>query len=281
MQSMRHPSKFVLFAAALALAAAPAFAGIHYKSVTHMEGGPQSRTAAGDMKGDTKVEGWAAGDKARIEFRESANPMMKTGMFMITKDGGKTMYMVNPEDKTYVEWDLKAMLGTAGAVMNGMGALVKMDFSTPKIEKLAEEDGGTLLGLPTRHVRYRTSYTLTVKVLGMGNSSDVVSEQDIWTTQKLSDIALGAWLRADPPQTGNEQLDKLIASGREKIQGIPLKMITVSTNTDKKKGRTTVTRMTMEVTEINASTAVPPSSFEIPAGYKQTEMMMPARQGRQ
>jgi len=54
------------------------------------------------------------------------------------------------------------MLGTAGAVMNGMGAMVKMDFSTPKVEKLADEDGGTLLGLPTRHVRYRTSYTLTV-----------------------------------------------------------------------------------------------------------------------
>ncbi|HEX3528891.1 MAG TPA: DUF4412 domain-containing protein [Thermoanaerobaculia bacterium] len=273
---MRHSSKSVLFAAALALAAAPAFAGIHYKSVTHMEGGPQGRTA-----GDTKVEGWAAGDKSRVEFRESASPLMKPGMYMITKDGGKTMYMVNPEDKTYFEWDLKGMLGTAGAVMNGMGAMVKMDFSTPKVEKLVDEDGGTLLGLPTRHVRYRTSYTLTVKVLGMGNSSDVVSDQDIWTTQKLSDLALGAWLRADPPHTGNEQLDKLIASGREKIQGIPLKMITVSTNTDKKKGKQTVTRMTMEVTEINTSASVPPSSFEIPAGYKESEMMMPARQGRQ
>jgi len=115
----------------------------------------------------------------------------------------------------------------------------------------------------------------------MGNSSDVVSEQDIWTTQKLSDLALGAWLRADPPRTGNEQRDKLIASGREKIQGIPLKMVTVSTNTDKKKGKQTVTKMTMEVTEINTSASVPPSSFEIPAGYKEAEMMMPARQGRQ
>jgi hypothetical protein len=275
MRPMTHSSKSALFAAALALAAAPAFAGIHYKSVTHMEGGPQSRSA-----GDTQVEGWAAGDKARVEFRESANPMMKTGMYLITKDGGKTMYMVNPEEKTYVEWDLKGMLGTAGAAMNGMGAMLKMDFSTPKVEKLLDEDGGTLLGLPTRHVKYRTSYTLTVKVLGMGSSSDVVSEQDIWSTQKLSDAALGAWLRADPPHTGNEQLDKLIAAGREKIQGVPLKMITVSTNTDKKKGKTTVTKMTMQVTEINASAVVPPSSFEIPAGYKEAEMMVPGRQGR-
>jgi hypothetical protein len=273
---MQSRSK-TIFAASfltLALAAAPAVAGIHYKSVTRTEGGPQSRSA------DTQVEGWAAGDKARIEFRESANPMMKKGMFIITKDGGKTMYMVNPEDKTYAEWDLQAMLGMAGTVMNGMGPLLKMEFTTPKVEKLLDEDGGTLLGMPTRHVRYRTSYTLTVKVLGMGNSSDVVSDQDIWATQKLADVALGAWLRADPPHTGNEQLDKLIATGREKIQGIPLKMITVSTNTDKKKGKQTVTKMTMEVTQLDTAAAVPPSSFEIPAGYKETQMMVPARQDR-
>jgi hypothetical protein len=272
---LRHSSsRSALLAAAFVLAAAPGFAGIHYRSVTHSEGGPQGRSS------DMQVEGWAAGDKARVEFRESASPMMKKGMYLITKDGGRTMIMVNPEDKTYFEWDMKAMLGMAGSVMNGIGPLLKMDFSPPKVEKLLDEDGGTLLGMPTRHVRYRTSYTLTMKVLGMGNSSDVVSEQDIWTTQRLTDAALGAWLRADPPHTGNEQLDKLIAAGREKVQGIPLKMVTVSTSTDKKRGKQTVTKMTMEVTELDTSASVPGSSFEIPAGYKETQMVMPERPGR-
>jgi hypothetical protein len=160
-----------------------------------------------------------------------------------------------------------------------MGPLLKLQFSDPKVEKLLDEDGGTLLGLPTRHVRYRTSYTMTVKVFGMGSSSDVVTEQDVWLTQKLQDVALGLWLRADPPRTGNEQLDKLIASGRGKVQGFPLKSVIASTSTDKKKGTQTVTHTTMEVTQLDASAAVPPSSFEIPAGYTETQMLPAAKQG--
>jgi hypothetical protein len=271
---MRHRSRLAFFTAVLALAAAPAFAGIHYKAATRTE----SAQARGT--GDMQVEGWVAGDKARVEFRESSNPVAKKGAYLITKDGGKTIYIVDPEDKTYAQWDLQAMLGLAGGIMNGMGPLLKLEFTDPKVEKLLDEDGGTLLGLPTRHVRYRTSYAITVKVFGMGNTSDVVSDQDVWATQRLQDAALGVWLRSDPPRTGNEQLDKLIASGRGKMQGFPLKMVTVSTNTDKKKGKQTVTRSTMEVTQLDTAAAVPATSFEIPAGYKETQMLVPGQQGR-
>jgi hypothetical protein len=268
---MRQQSKaFVTTALFLALAA-PASAGIHYKSVTRTE------TSAGRGGGETQVEGWAAADKARVEFHGSASPLTKEGTYLLTKDGGKTVYFVNPEEKTYAIWDLKAMLGMAGGIMNGMGPLLKFQFTDPKVEKLLDEDGGTVAGLPTRHVRYRTSYTLTVKVFGMGNSSDVVTEEDIWATQRLSDLGLGIWLRSEPMRTGNDELDKMIASGREKIQGFPLKMTSVSTNTDKKKGKQTVTRTSMEVTQLDTSASVPASSFEIPAGYKETEMMVGPR----
>ena len=50
-------------ATALLLAlAAPAFAGIHYKSVTRTE------SASGRGGGETQAEGWAAGDKARVDY---------------------------------------------------------------------------------------------------------------------------------------------------------------------------------------------------------------------
>ena len=269
---MSHRSKpLVITAFLLALAAAPAFAGIHYKSVTRTE------APSGRGGGDTQAEGWVDGGKARVDFHSSANPVTKAGSYLITKDGGKTIYLVDPEEKTYAEWDLQAMMGLAGGIMNGIGPVLKFQFTDPKVEKLLDEDGGTVAGLPTRHVRYRTSYTLTVKVFGMGSSSDVVTDEDIWATQRLSDVGLGVWLRAEPLRTGNEQLDKMIASGREKIQGFPLKMTSVSTNTDKKKGKQTVTRTSMEVTELDTSASVPASSFEIPAGYKETQMMVSPR----
>lgn len=274
---MRQPSKLATLVAAvlLALAAAPAFAGIHYKATTRMEN-PQARGNNNDMQ----VEGWAAGDKARVEFRESSNPLMKKGSYLISKDGGKTIYLVSPEDKTYAAWDVAAMLGTMGGIMNGMGPLLKFEVSNPKVEKSLDEDGGTLLGLPTRHLRYRTSYTMTMKIFGRGNTSDVVIDQDVWATQKLPDPALGVWLRANPPRTGNEQIDKLITAQSGKIEGIPLKTVSVSTSTDQKRGQKTVTRTTMEVTQLDTAATVTPSSFEIPAGYKETEMLIPQAAGR-
>jgi len=259
-------SKPVVLAFALALSALPAFAGVHYKSVT--------KTQDAQSKGSSiVVEGWVSGDKARVEFKESANPMAKQGTWLLTKDGGKTMYMVNPEDKTYAEWNLQAMLGMVGSVMQGMGPLLKIEFSDPKVEKLLEEDGGTVAGMSTRHVRFRTSYSMKIRVLGMGNEANVLTEQDVWATERLQDIALGVWLRSDPPRTGNEQFDKLIAAEAGKIQGFPLKTVTVTTTTQKKNNKQTVTRSTMEVTELDTSASVPGSSFEIPAGYKETQLM--------
>jgi hypothetical protein len=256
-------------AAAFLLAAAPGFAGIHYKSVTHTE-----TEGARGRSNNVQAEGWVSGDKAKIAILESNdNPIAQQGTYILTKDGGKTLYLVNPKDKTYAQWSLQGMLGTVGSVMNGMGALLKIQFTDLKSDKVAEEDGGALLGLPTRHYKLRTSYVATVKVLGMGNTSNVVSEQDVWTSTKLADPGLGVWLRAEPPRTGNVEFDKLIASQTVHFAGYPLKMVTVSTSTNTKRNQTTTTRTTMEVTQIDAAANVPASTFEIPAGYKEAEMV--------
>ncbi|HYO16215.1 MAG TPA: hypothetical protein VE685_23705, partial [Thermoanaerobaculia bacterium] len=170
---MKKFQRSVLSVLLLLAAAAPSWAGIHYKAVTTNQDAKSK-----EMK--MQVEGWVSGDNAKVVFQDSNNPMAQEGAYLITKDGGRTVYLVDPKEKTYMKWDIEAMLGMAGAVIEGMGPLLKMEFSEPKVEKLLEEDGGTVAGLPTRHTRYRTSYTMKVKVLGMGNEASVVTEQDIW-----------------------------------------------------------------------------------------------------
>lgn len=264
MRQLTRTFASVLFTAALATA--PAWAGIHYKAVTDNQD-----SKAGSSK--IEVEGWVSGNSARVEIKDSNNPVMGTGTYLLTKDGSKTIYLVNPEEKTYAKWDVQAMLGALGSVMKGMGPLLKMDVSEPKVEKLAEEDGGQLLGLPTRHYKYRTSYNMTFKVFGMGQTSNVLVEQDIWSTDQLNDLALGAWLRSEPPTMGNEGLDRLIKSEMGKMRGYPLKTVTVTTNTPQKKGEKTVTRSTMQVTQLDTSATVPASRFEIPSGYQETQLL--------
>ena len=269
--------KRLVFFLLLTLTSLPAFAGIHYKAVTTTttEG---AQNQAGNM--NMKVEGWVSSGMARVEFKESDNPVAKSGAYLITKDGGKTIYLVDPKEKTYAEWDLQAMLGLAGAVMQGMGPLLKMEFSDPKVEKLLDEDGGTVAGQPTRHTRYRTSYSMKVKVLGMGNESNVVTEQDIWSTDRLQDAGLGIWLRSDPVRTGNEQFDKLIAAEVGKTGGFPLKTVTVSTTTPKK-GNKTTSRSTMQVTDLDTSADVAAASFEIPAGYQEIQLLPTGEEGEE
>ena len=266
MRSARTSLSLVL----LFLLAVPCAAGIHYQAVT------KAQDASGRST-NIEVEGWVSGGSAKIVFKESGNPMFHEGAYLLTKDGGKTLYLVDPKEKTYAVWDLDAMVGMAGAMMQGMGPLLKVEVSDPKVEDLGSSDGGTLLGLPTRRSRSKTSYSMKVKVLGMGQSTDVVTEQDIWATNALSDVGLGVWLRSDPPKTGNPQIDKLIAA-QAKIEGFPLKTVTVSTTTQK--GRSNTTRSTMEVKTLDTKAIVAEATFELPAGYKQTEMMMPGQPPR-
>jgi hypothetical protein len=244
--------------------AAPAFAGLHYTSVTETTP-PQGKAQT------LRAEGWVDGDKAKVAFTESGNPMLGEGNYLLTTDGGKTLVLVNPKEKTYAPFDLSQMMGAAGAMLKGMGSMVKMSFTNQKVEKLVEEPGPAILGYDTTHYRFKTSYDSEIKVMGMGNSSHHETIGDTWTTPKLTDGGLHAWLRREPPRTGIADLDQMIANDMKKgITGVPLKMSSVTTSTDQK-GRETKSSTTMEVTSMKTE-AVPAATFEIPAGYGETQL---------
>jgi hypothetical protein len=271
---MSHSRRASFAATAFALLAVPAAAAIHYQATTTTDN-PQG----GQLK--MVVEGWVDGEKARIEFRESANPMAPAGAYLVTQDGGRTLLLVNPEEKTYAAWDLTAMMRLAGAVMEGMGPLLKIEFSEPQVEKLLDEDGGPVAGVPTRHQRFRSSYSTQIKVLGMRQASQTENLQDVWVTRDLTDVALGVWLRHEPPRTGNADLDRLIGSEMGKIEGFPLRTVTVSKTAGGKKGqRETVTRSEMVVTELDRHAPAPAAShFQVPQGYSEVQMLPPGQGG--
>lgn len=252
----------VAFSAVLALAAAPLRAGIYYESTTSDEQG----------KSQIRVKSWVEGGKARIEFEQGLDKsMMPKGSYLVTTDGGRTVYLVNPQEKTYGVWDLEAMLQTLGQVMEAAGPMMDLSIDNPRVEKRGQEAGGTIVGLPTTLYRYHTSYDFTMKIMGMTRSSHIEMDQEIWATGALEAPGMGVWLRADRP-TGFEGLDKLIQAEMSKVQGFPLKTVTVTTTTGKK-GKENTTRSTMEVTVLDRNRAMPDSTFEIPAGYQETQVM--------
>ena len=240
-----------------ALVAVQAQADLRYKVQTKTEGGPRNG-------GGTQVmQMTAAGDKARMEFVEGGP--MKSDSYILTKDGGKTMVMVSTKDKTYMNWDMDAMMGMAGA----MTSMMKMEVTDPKMEKLLDEAGAPLLGYPTRHYKFRISYGMSMTVMGFSTASQVVRDEESWTTTRIDTAALSRWIKK-APKTMNESLDKLIALERDRMEGLPLKTISAQTSTDKK-GKAQVLKTTMEVTEVETLTA-DPKSFEVPAGYTEAKL---------
>lgn len=256
---------FVRVLAILALlAAVPAWAGVHYKAETVMSGAQKSRTA---------VEAWVDGEKTKVVFVESDQPMMGPSTYLLSTDGGKTLYLVNPQEKTYMEWDLQGMLAAFGSVMESMQGLMSMEFSDVEVKKLSEESGGELLGYSTVHSRYRTSYTTLIKVMGIKRQSTTETIQEIWSTDAFGDPGFGVWLRSEPPATGIEGLDEMIASEMSRVEGLPLKTVVTSTTVGQKGKRETTTTTETEVTMIE-KTSISDSEFEIPAGYTKQEMQM-------
>jgi hypothetical protein len=253
-------------AACLTLAlASPLSAGVKMTTVTSATG------ANAEMQNQT-AEGWVSGSKMKVVMTESGNPLLEKGSWLLTQDGGRTMYLVNPKEKTYARFDLEAMLSTATTALKAMGPMAKMTFSEPQVEKLAEEAGPEMLGLATTHTKFRTTYSLNMQVLMMKMNNKTETVEEVWSTTGLEDeLGMRAWLRKGV-RTGDPGFDRVIEAEMSKITGLPLKRVATTTTTDDK-GRKTTTTVTTEVTALERGVDIPDSTFAIPAGFEEVELM--------
>ena len=246
---MRKP---LIICSLVIAAAAYCFAGVEFVAQTRSEGG-----------GDVTVHAFVSGSRAKVVFVESAVDLYDTGDYMLSPDEGKTLYVISPSTKTYTKYDVQAMMAGMGGMVQGMRGMMKVSFESPKVEKLLEENGGLVAGLPTRHYRYRTSYTVSMNMAGAHKVSTVM-EEDIWATEQLVDPALKVWLKQDPPTTGDEQVDGMIRAEMAKVAGFPLKRITVTRTTDARGEQKS--RSEMDVLEVKQRD-VPETEFAMPRGY--------------
>jgi hypothetical protein len=232
------------------LLSATAHAGVVYSAKT--------KSTTGDATATTWVRGYLQGPNARLEFLQESS--IAPGTYVLTRDGGKSFVQVDPEQKSYNSWQGPQ----SNLTLTAAAKAAKTSVTDPKIEKLLDEDGGLILGMTTRHVRYRTTFSFTITLLH-SHTTHMVSEDDIWITQQIKDPALKQWLTAE---TG-EQADALTRSELAKINGVPLKRVTKLTSIEED-GESEDTNTEMNVTEI-AERTLPESTFAIPAGYKKRE----------
>jgi hypothetical protein len=254
----RRPGALCLAAAGLMAGAALARADWSFTSAASVETRPGETLTI-------RTRSWVSGDKARMEFEASQNPAMPAGSYWITQDGGKTMTLVNPADQTYYTLDADGLRGVVGGAAKAMKSMMPTTHSDLKVDKLIDEDGGKIAGQATRHLKYRTSYSSDKKLFGMKSiTTSTVREEEVWIARHLKFPELAARAQAGST-TGDEDLDKLIATRRPPEDGFVLKQVVVTTTTDSK-GAAQTSRMTMEVSDLKQASA-PAGAFEVPAGY--------------
>lgn len=260
---MKHMMVAVLVAV---LCVHVAQAGVSYSATT------RAKDARGREKEVSKMRAVVDGLDARIDVAAHSGPVPNGG-YLLTRDGGKTVTMVDPKKKSYTKWDIDKLAGMAGSIMQGTGGLLNMSVTNHKNEKLLDEKGPKLLGIPTRHYKFRTSYTMSMSVMGFAQVSKVATEQEIWAGQGLADDATALWQRVTSFKTGIEDIDKLVSAETGKVKGFPLKTIVVSRTTDSR-GREQTSETVTEVTEMKTFNPAR-KGFEIPEGFTEEEMQIP------
>ena len=241
--------------------AAQAWAGYEITATIQFE-----RPGKDGIKHETMMIAYQIDKKmGRFELIEGNMPMMAKGTYLITRDGGITMTLVNPAAKTCTAWNLEQMMGMAGGALKLMNAQV----TNPKSDKIVDETGPAILGYPTHHYKFVTSYGMEMAFMNMKQSTQIEQEIEAWTSSKLAEVVFNPWARQQNPKTGIAQIDTLTEQLMQQVKGFPLKQTTVNKSTDAS-GRINISRTTMEVTGIK-SIGMPAERFEVPAGYTSNE----------
>lgn len=263
----RQATHAILAAVTLVAGATAAHAGYYYEAVT------TTVSDEGGMNGATTVSVWVDGDSTKIQFASGQQVgVFGPGTYLVTRDAGENLYLVNPEEKTYSNFNLGQMLGTVSQLMEGMGSLLKVEFADVHSKKVSEGPGGTIQGYSTTRMTFRSGYTMRMAVMGMKQENVVEMDQEVWVTDAFDPRAFTVWLRPDKRMSGMfEGLDKMMEAEFSKIEGVPLKGV-VKTMTTDKKGRVTTSTSTTEVIALREE-SVSASIFEIPADYTETQVM--------
>ena len=266
-------SKGVPVAVVLLAFSSASFAGVTFTQVTTLDG---RRIAV------TKVS--AEGGKSKLEMVESPdNPFMPPGSYMLVADG--EMLLVNPAARTYSRFD--------SSMFEGLGQMAgQMEITDVEFEKVVDEAGESIQGYPTRHYQFKSSWTMGMQ--GMPMKTELSTVEDLWTTTAIDIPATPMGPSMSGMPSGLAALAE--NSALRQVEGVPLRHVTVqSTKMNMGAlggigglgarlggralggaagggggggGETTTTIEAVDIEEVT----VPASTFELPAGYQETQL---------
>jgi hypothetical protein len=277
--ALKRPSRLAAIAAVPVLLAASALptGGTSYEFIVRSTSTQTGNKESVMMRG----RGTFAGDDAKIEITETGgaaaanNAFGGKGSYFLVVDGGKKMLLVDPSQKTYLEWDMQSMMAGMAKMVNALGGLVKMEMSDVKIDAQDMGPGEKVQGYQTKHVRMTQNYTVTAKVFGKTSKSRSETTIDYYFAPALKALVnpfvqnSQAWANS-LDMFNNAEYKSQMAAAQSKVQGVPVKTVVSTVSTDEK-GKQQTSVVTTEMVNFK-KVDVPSETFAIPTGYKMVQM---------
>jgi hypothetical protein len=277
--ALKRPSRLAAIAAVPVLLAASALptGGTSYEFIVRSTSTQTGNKESVMMRG----RGTFAGDDAKIEITETGgaaaanNAFGGKGSYFLVVDGGKKMLLVDPSQKTYLEWDMQSMMAGMAKMVNALGGLVKMEMSDVKIDAQDMGPGEKVQGYQTKHVRMTQNYTVTAKLFGKTSKSRSETTIDYYFAPALKALVnpfvqnSQAWANS-LDMFNNAEYKSQMAAAQSKVQGVPVKTVVSTVSTDEK-GKQQTSVVTTEMVNFK-KVDVPSETFAIPTGYKMVQM---------
>jgi hypothetical protein len=256
--------KRIALVAALALAAAPSFAGVVYRYHRETEGHPLMT-----------LDGEIAAEGPNLKMTVShGDALFKSGSVVLSRDGGKTIAVFDPASKTYFEMPFQGSSGM-GDVLRSSG--VKVSVENPSFHFDDAGDGGSIEGFPTRKLIMDASSDVKTDAGGEIMSAKVSSRTEIWMTDKL-DAAAGNLMQQRGVVTGILGLDEVAAQASKSLEGrFPLKQVMTVHMTAN--GHEVITTSTQTVSNVRQA-PLDASAFAAPVGYTKVDNPIEAMKKR-
>ncbi len=245
------------------LLAAASQAGVTYTATVYVHH---------DLGGSTdtsKVTVWIDSGKAKAEYVETTLPGVEPGDYLLTLDGGSTVSLVKPGEKTVSPCKIEGVFGILTRQGRALQGLFSRQVEQVEAKLLEQGEGEPVAGQPTVRHKLQLSY-LTRRSTPRGEIvTSTVIQQEVWTVEGLEAGPPASWPVPVPLRLPEEELQAAWTPVAAQIKGLPVKAITVRTVTTSE-GQERVVEGRFEVLEL-AVTEIPEAVFAVPDGFQAGE----------
>lgn len=217
----------------------------------------------------------AAGDRTRIDLESSSGN--KANSWLLVTNGGRTVAVVNPSERSYAEMDADKFANIIGTAMRVVDAFLTLEVEDVTVETQRVGPGGTIAGRPTERWALVQEFVVNVGMFGK-------------TTPQLHRVVTDYWIARDTEMPRNPLFEMLStaetalaqsnrafvqltdARRRELPRGAPMRIVVTSAHSEADKLTADAPKIRrIEVGQYDIA-SIESSVLRIPAGYERKDV---------